>query len=590
MDNESSGAGTNVAIKDASTKRSAVASESAVSRRSQLPKIVSSFLPALAAVLLYVANNLGVIHAWLAAPRGYVAFGLPRDMDVAQYLTWINGLQHHWLLPNFHAPWSTTPGLFVPGLYPVALLKRLGFNAVTAFHIFNLSAYICTAYAIAFALRTFCKDRAQALWAVLIALACVPIASLPGIAGALGAVPHATEVFGNSFGLVEFSTVSDGFLHGLTTWPLITFGTCLLVLGIAVLAHYSDSRDARWLNRFALICFLSALIHPFEVFVLLAVAAIVLPRERGAIRDTASHLLLVFIAAFIGLLPYIVTSRAIPWVQEVTTANRPLMSVSPARLFAALGLPVVVVLILLLLGIPKRSLPGNLVLKTWFVVSFVVFYLPGMPFQLHMLDGLFFCAGLLLAAQLRELNQRFTLPRAATLAAAGIVFAWMLSPHVVFRIHAWDDGISVTNGEKPAFDSAVAPADESNIISWLRQSADPNDLILADAAEAPWMATVPMHSFNSHRLFSLQETRAGDQLWQNAFYQGTLTPPAAQRFLEILGARFVLVPNASPATRYLDGAVQRARLDTYSIYEFPGHHMRPYRDPNIVELGTGTIH
>ena len=526
-----------------------------------------------------------------AAPSGYIPFGLPRDMDVAQYLTWIAGLQKNWLLPNYHAAWTTAPGLFVPGLYSLVFLKRvLSLNAVTAFHLFNLAAYICAAYALVFAYKTFCENRKQALWAFPIALACVPLASLPGLNNLLLELPHGQAVFGTSGGLVEFATVSDGFLHGLTTWPLITFGTCLLVFGIALLARYCQSHERLWLRWLGAVCFVSALIHPFEVFVIVAVATIVLLREGGPFARTFARLGFVFLPAAAGLFPYVLESERFAWVREISLANCPMPTVQPSRLLAAIGLPALVALILLLFGYPKGPDSKTLVLKTWFVTSLVLFYLPGMPFQLHLLDGFFFCTGLLLFFQVKELISGRALVRPATYLFTIIVFAWMLSPHVLFRVHAWRDGVDVSTGDVPRFDAAVAPADEPKMIAWLRDNASPSDLVLATENEAPWVATAPIHSFSSHRLFSQQPTRPGDALWRDAFYNGTLSAQAAQRFLEVLGARFVVVPDHSQAAQYLENATLRLRFGALSIYEIPGQHMRPYLDPGIVELGTGTIH
>lgn len=112
---------------------------------------------------LFLLNNLGVIHGILAAPRGYAPLGVQRNMDVAQYLTWLGGLKFAWILPNYHAPWITPPGLIVPGLFPVALLERwFSLSAIIALQIFSLGGYVATANALAFAYRTFLQAPGSA--------------------------------------------------------------------------------------------------------------------------------------------------------------------------------------------------------------------------------------------------------------------------------------------------------------------------------------------------------------------------------------------------------------------------------------------
>ncbi|HVZ17968.1 MAG TPA: hypothetical protein VG897_12670 [Terriglobales bacterium] len=541
--------------------------------------------------MLYAINNLGTIHAKLAAPAGYAPFGVLRDSDVAQYLTWINGLRLGWFLPNYHAPWITSPGLFVPGLYPVAILTRiLPLSVAASFQIFNLAAYICTAYVLAFAYRTFCETRAQALWAFLVALACVPLAALPGFASLVRLHPLGPAVFGSTGGVSEFSLVSDGFLHGLSTWPLIAYGTCLLVLGMTLLARFCITHEAHWLRRLAFVSFLAALVHPFEIFVLLTVSTIVLIRLGTSLRETLTRVLLVIVPAALGFLPYIVEANRFDWVRQVSLANCSLPLVMPSRVIAAIGIPAVLALILLFLNLPRRSDEKTMILKVWFAATFVLLYVPGLPFPLHMLDGIFVCIGLLLVAQLKDvLAGRQFLSKSASYAIAGVLLAWTLFPHLAFRVRAWHDAINPNSNGVTTFAAAIAPADEHATVAWLRNNASPDDLVLATEDAAPWIATAPVHSFASHWLFSSEDTRPGDMLFREKFFHGELAPAVAERFLKILGARFVVVPDNSNALQYLSSANLRAHLKSWSIYELPGQQIKPYLDPRLVDVGAGTL-
>ncbi|MGZ4789182.1 MAG: hypothetical protein ACXVZX_11750 [Terriglobales bacterium] len=548
-------------------------------------------LPGICGALLYVINNLGSMHAVFVAPAGYVPFGLTRDSDVAQYLTWINGLCHGWLLPNYHAPWTTAPGLFVPGLYPVAILNRLlPLSSVAWFQIFNLLAYVCVAYALVFACRTFCDTRAQSVWGFVFALACVPVAALPGVARLLRVLPLGPAVFGSTGGVSEFTLVSDGFLHGLSAWPLIAFGTCFLVLGMALLARYCDTQEPRWLRWLAIVSFVSALVHPFEVFVLVTVSAIVFLRIGGTARQTLTRLLSVVVPAGVGFLPYAVEANRFDWVHRVSLANCSLPLVMPSRVIAAIGLPAILALVLLFLGFPRRSDNKTLILKAWFVATFVLLYVPGLPFPLHMLDGIFFCIGLLVVGQLKDLlaGQRL-LSRPAAYIVATVLLGWMLVPHLTLRAQAWRDAVNPKSNGVTTFPAGIAPADEPATIAWLRANASPDDLVLATEDEAPWIATAPIHSFASHWLFSFEDTRPADMAVREQFFRGELAPPVAELFLEIIGARFVVLPDASGAIRYVQSAKLRVHFGSSSIYELPGQHMKPYLDPRIVDLGTGTL-
>jgi len=546
---------------------------------SQSAKLAQRILPALLGISLFLLNNLGVIHAIIAPPPGYAAFGVQRYTDIAQYLTWIRGLELAWTLPNYHAPWVTPPALIAPGLMPAAILARwFSLNPVVALQLSSFAGYLLTAYALAFAYKTFCKTPRRIIWSLLIAFCCVPIPSLPGLFR--GFASHG--LFAGSGGLVEFLRMSDGFLHGLLTCPLITYGTCAQVLSMALLARYCNTRERRWLICFGAVCLISALVHPFEIFVTVTVAAVVLLQQPDSFSKNVVKLAGILAAAAAGLSPYAIQVLRFPWLHEIQKANQP-GHITSAALFVMLGLPSILVLVLLLLGLPKNSEPDAVILKAWFVCTLLVFFVPGVPFAVHMLDGLFFSIGLLLTLQGEELLERAPLLTTLPFRFLALSFSiWMLVPHVVFRAISWRDGVAVRS---TIFPSAIAPIDESATIHWLARNASPNDLVLATEDAAPWVAAAPIHSFASHWLFSLQAARPADDILRRAFFEGTLSLANAREFLGTLGVRYIVVPDGSPAKRYLDQAVPRVDFNTTTIYELPGAHMKPYGDAGIVHIG-----
>jgi hypothetical protein len=548
-----------------------------------LKRPLTHLLPGLLGILLYLANNLDVIHGIIAPPPGYAPFGVQRSSDIAQYLTWLRGLGKGWLLPNYHAPWSTPVGFTVPGLVPVSILQRaLSLNPVVALQLFSLAGYIFTAYALAFAYHTFCKTRRQALWSLLFAFGCVPMASLPGLSGLL----HGHGMLSDSAGAVEFINSGDGFLHGLGAWAFSTYGTGTQVLAMALLARCCASNERRWLIWLAVVCLFSALIHPFEIFVTIPVAGVVLLRRPGSVIYNLASLLLVVIAAIGGLAPYLIQSYFVPWVHEIEILNRHLVSIMPFTLFWMVGPPAILVVVLLLFGLPKSNEPSAIILKTWFVATVLVFYVPGIPFAVHMLDGFFFVVGLLLTLQLIELLRRhFKLTGSPLRFLIVPIMVWMLYPHVAFRIRAWRKGNDIKGNDFP-FASAIAPVDEFATLDWFRKNATPNDLVLAAEDAAPWLATAPMHVFASHYVFSLEALRPYDNALRNSFFDGTLTPLQALDLLDTLGIAFVVIPDGSPARKYLGNAELRVQFQSCSIFELPGARMKPFHDPRILALGT----
>jgi hypothetical protein len=237
--------------------------------------------------------------------------------------------------------------------------------------------------------------------------------------------------------------------------------------------------------------------------------------------------------------------------------------------------------------------------EDWFVCGLLLFFAPGIPFSLRVLDGSFIAIGLLLVLQIEDLlslGPHFAKPLLAYVAV--LMLFWSFIPHAVFRVQAWSAGIAPQN-EQFSYDScttfhgtcllptAIEPLAESATIKWLGENANPGDLVLATDDASPWMATAPVHSFASHWLFSLLGPYPNYRALRNSFFSGTLTPAEGRQFLQILGVRFVVVPDGSRARQYLANAVERIRYYSWTIYEIPGARMKPYHDPGILALGGG---
>lgn len=553
-----------------------------------LPKVV----PGCCGVLLYLVNNLDVWHGLIAPPPGYAPMGVQRNADIAIYLTWLYGYGKSWFLPNYSAPWITPADFIAPGLVPVALLQRLlGVSPATALQLYSLLAYVFAAYAIAFAYRTFCSTRREVGWAILVACACVPLDSLPFLPRFLGAYAQ----YGTLSGYAHFITLSDGFFRALVTWPFLTFGTGFQALSMGLLVRYVRSSEPRWLKWLVLTCFLSALMHPFEIFVTVGTVAVVFGRKFGITSQSLKRFAWICVVAGIGVSPYVVQTLSSSWMHEVANAN--VQMLFPSVLVVEIGAPLLVVVVLMLFGLPGSRTDETLILKTWFVVTFLLFFTPGLPFALHLLDGSFIAIGLLLVAQVQELLARRPRMVRPMLAYVGIpLLAISMLPHILFRAQAWDAGVATDNTQFP-YDTcttlrstclrptAIAPAAEVATRQWLRKNASPDDLVLATEDASSWLAQAPMHSFGSHWLFSLLWQYPNYRAARAAFFSGGLSVNQGHELLRIIGARFVVVPDGSPAAQYLDKAVQRARLDTWTIYEVPGARMKPYHDPEVLALG-----
>ncbi|HTW68178.1 MAG TPA: hypothetical protein VME17_26365, partial [Bryobacteraceae bacterium] len=220
--------------------------------------------------LLGLLNHIGVIAGIVDPPPGYQPAYYIRNLDVPQYLTWLELARTHWLLPNDHAPWRTEPALFQP-MFVIA--ARTGLPAIVAYYGFQLLLYWLAAYALIFAAETFMKTRRAMGYAALAVLCALPLRLL-GWAGAkaLGLPAVVKLVLG--LGLVEYGyDTADGLARGgLSNSMLLSFGTAMTLFAFANLAKFvtgGQRRNYYWL----LAClFLDGLFHPFEIFVVIAAA------------------------------------------------------------------------------------------------------------------------------------------------------------------------------------------------------------------------------------------------------------------------------------------------------------------------------
>jgi len=156
-------------------------------------------------------------------------------------------------------------------------------------------------------------------------------------------------------------------------------------------------------------------------------------------------------------------------------------------------------------------------------------------------------------------------------AGLALLVALALVPHVYFRYRTYKLG--TITGDVFSPNTAVAPVDEIRVVDWLRKQDARGTLILAPPANADWMATVPMHSFASHWIFSL--TYEQQEILASRFYEGTLPDEEAESLLADYGVRYVLVPAESPALRYLQNATRCWTGEKFLLYEFPHNEMKP---------------
>lgn len=369
-----------------------------------------------------------------------------------------------------------------------------------------------------------------------------------------------------------FWASSDGFFHGIAGSVLVTLGTGLTLLFYCLIGSYLKTGNRRYLMAAGLAAFASAFAHPFEIFAIgpAALLAILWTCERKWKRAVGDGFVL-GVPAVLGILPYVLLSLATPWMHLAALQNR-WTPEPPLRLLIILGLPTMFALILLVLR-PRMASKSDALLQTSVLCVLVGVYVPVLPWSQHLMAGYHYMVALLLARQVFQIPRlKWVWERWPRLAGAALAI-WVLSAVSTYAVYirkAYADG---RVAENTLLFSTVAPIEERLVIDWLRKNALPTHLVLAPPAQASWLATVPMHSFAAHVLFSLtyQEQR---QL-STDFFDGRLSTEDAKKLLEGYGVRFVVLPKKSAAAAFLVSGTERAVIGSLRIIELPGNEMKP---------------
>lgn len=517
-------------------------------------------LAVLLGTLLGLLNHIGVIAGILGPPPGYQPAYYLRNLDVPQYLAWMELARTHWLLPNGHAPWQTEPALFQPMF---TLAGRIGLPTIVSYYGLQLLMYWVAAYALILAAQTFMKTRRAMLYSAVVVLGALPLRMLAWTAAkALGWPAMLQLVLG--YGLVEYGyDTADGLARGgLSNSMLLSFGTAMMLFAFTNLVKFiTDGRRRHYYWLLGCV-FLDGLFHPFEIFVITIAA--VWPLWKAGRKKECFWL---FVAAGAGMLPYVIETVRFSWVGDLSQMVSPWKMGSPVWVLLVYGIPAMLICWLMLIRF-RVERPEDEILQSWFLCAAVLPMIPGMTSGIHTFDGYVYAVGFLLVrkAQADPLISRLfrERPRAMHLALASWGAISILALGSAYG-QFWRDGKSAN----PEFLSAVAPSDEVAMLRWMKANLPRDRLVLAPEAMAPWVAAIPMPSVGSHDLFSV--TYQAQRDLASRFYQGQAL---RGDLIDQFGVSYVIAPAAAPIV--LEGSQLLHEEATLRLYEVPGERMKPY--------------
>jgi len=530
-------------------------------------------LPLFLALGLFTLNNLAVLSGWLATPDRYAHLMHVDAGDNAIYESWLRSSDSRFLHPNFQAPWLTEPAIFKPFLFMVAKLSGLtGVTLDLVWLLAHLGLHILTAYALFTALKYFMKTSKEQWLALGAMLLTVPVPSLlvlPSLLlplAQLGVPPLPGVGF-----FVWYS--SDGFLHGISSSILVTYGTAFTVAAFAFLAAYMQTEKRHYLVGAGIAVFLCGLAHPYEPFLIVAAGSLALLIWRGTEwQRSIPEVAALGIPGALGVAPTAILALLNPWVRDAADITR-WTPPNPIVLLAILGVPAILACILFFTR-RRMASPTDLLLQSWIACTLIGIYIPFIPWTQHFLDGFHYGVAMLVVRQLAQtpLTERILdRNRGLGMAAIATLFVLSLSAFSAYYWQSWKDGRLPT---PERLFTSVVPKDDILTRDWLAQNARHTDLVLAPLERATWFSAVPMHSFAGNVLFSItfeEQSRLSED-----FYAGRMDREETDHLLSEYGIRWVLLPERSTAQASLTSAKERARFGRWTVFEIEGNKIKPY--------------
>ena len=519
--------------------------------------------------LMMMLHHLGVLAAWWNPPAGYSSLGYVNNLDVPQYLTWIQQAQNRILVPNLHAPWITEPALFQP---LIVMTARLPFPVIYSYYGLHFLMYWLASFCLIEAGFTFCRSWRQLAMVAVVVICELPLKMLAWTAGKFLS-PALAEAF--AYGPIEFCYDSaDGlFRGGISNSMTLTFGTASMLAGFTLLAKYQEKRRPALLVALLAVCTISAILHPYEIFVIgpgVMIFFLIYRQWRDA--------LLVIAASAAGMAPHFYFLLRSSWLLDNSegihgTVNT--LSWAPATY----GLPFLILAGLMVLNLRMRWV-NDQILQIWFFTSLLIPFMPGSPFAFHLFDGFAYCLALLLTRvasndkQLRLLWEKR--PALAKSLAMGFTAPAVAALCLFFTQLAADGRAK----QPEVFLSSVIPSQDKGLVEWTAAHIPAGKLVLSPDKLSPWITAGGVQTLASHDVMSITFK---DQLeLVQSFYAGKQILP---EIISSYGISYLILREDSKIILPETGFSAVASIAGYKVFEVAGGKMKIY--PGLKKIRPG---
>lgn len=339
-------------------------------------------------IALLVFTSLPYLYGYLSSPPDKQFLGLMLDApDHAQYLSWFRGFKSSLLVANKMTPEPNEPIFFNLLWWMLAQISRLtGLGYAPLYQVFRWvagGAFLGVTY---YFITLFLEDIRQRYTAFLL------IAGSSGLGWVLILLKYSLTKGELLYPLDVYIAEGNSFLC-ILGYPHFVLAAAFIVGAFALLWHGHVQKQLRYAVGGGIVVLILGWQHAYDLLiiygVLAAFAGLVWLRERRFPWPLFwSGFILGGISVWPALYSVYITKTNPIWKEVLAQfANAGVFTPTPFHLIILFGLPLVVAVLTWDGLVPlRKSNDGELFLKAWFLMGFVLNYVPT-DFQIHMLNS-----------------------------------------------------------------------------------------------------------------------------------------------------------------------------------------------------------
>ena len=437
-------------------------------------------------LILLALTTLPYIFGYISAPSDQQFMGLLLNVsDHTQYFSWYREFQSNFLAENKLTPEPNEPVFFNLlwwGLAKVGLWT--GLEVAHVFQIFRTLAgavFVCVVY-------WLCALLSESIWQRKVASLVITCGS--GLGWILVALKYTLTRGELLFPEDVHSRYGTNSFLCIMSFPHFAMANALIVATLALVLVGYKKRRLRFSFAAGLVALILAWQHAYDLITIYAVLLAFTAFEAIKVKGipwylVKSGLIVGFLSCWAAFYSLYITNAFPIWEQVLAQfVNAGVFTADPFHMVIVMGLPLILAVLTFNGLVPLQDKDTSEVLiKTWFIVTFFVGYLPTV-YQVHLTNGWQVPVGILATyglfhrvvpyvSHLSESKWGRLWPRERLGHIAGVAFVLLVIPTNIYLL-AWRSA-DLNRHEYPYF----LYKDDTAALAWLEENTQPSDVVLS---------------------------------------------------------------------------------------------------------------